>query len=73
MPKLLELQDVARTLRLSVRKVRKDAAAGRFGPELVRFGRAVRVRDAELSAWIEAACPDRDTWLAMRKGVSDAE
>ena len=50
MPKLLRMQDVAWALGLSVRKVRKDAAAGPFGPELVRFGRAVRVRDSELSA-----------------------
>ncbi|MBP7748499.1 MAG: helix-turn-helix domain-containing protein [Phycisphaerae bacterium] len=62
MSRLLMLRDVARTLGLSVRKVRMDAAAGRFAPALVRFGRAVRVRESELSAWIDAGCPDRNEW-----------
>ena len=65
MPRLLTLRDVARALGLSVRKVRMDAAAGRFAPELVRFGRAVRVREAELVAWIDAGCPRRDRWQKM--------
>ncbi|MCZ2399264.1 MAG: helix-turn-helix domain-containing protein [Phycisphaerae bacterium] len=69
---MLTLTDVARTLGLSVRKVRNDAAAGRFAPKLVRFGRAVRVRGAELSAWIEAGCPDRDAWRSAGKGATRA-
>lgn len=68
MQKLLTFNEVAQTLGLSVRKVRLDAASGRFGPELVRFGRAVRIPEAELAAWIEAGCPDRERWESTGRG-----
>jgi predicted DNA-binding transcriptional regulator AlpA len=43
-------------------------AAGRV-PPCVRLGRAVRWRRAEVVAWIDAGCPDRQTWDAMQAGA----
>ena len=38
-------------------------------PRPIRFGtRATRWNLDELKAWVAAACPDRDTWEAMRSG-----
>lgn len=72
MPKLLKLCEVAETLGLSVRKIRKDVEDGRFAPTLVRFGRSVRVRQDELAEWIAAGCPDRSAWRAAREEVAHA-
>ncbi len=35
-------------------------------PSPVRMGRAVRWNRPELGDWIEAGCPARQQWLAMR-------
>lgn len=35
-------------------------------PAATRLGRSVRWNRGELEAWIEARCPDRRTWEAMR-------
>ena len=50
------------------RKTHKDIASGRFGPDIIRLGRCTRVREEELDAWINAGCPSRETWLAIRGG-----
>ncbi|MBK9127217.1 MAG: hypothetical protein IPM13_05410 [Phycisphaerales bacterium] len=63
---LLTLKEVGAALRKSVRGIRKDIASGRFGPDLLRLGRNVRVRADELAGWIAAGCPARETWLAVR-------
>ena len=39
---------------------------GRFGPAPVRLGRCCRYRVAELIEWVNAGCPPRAKWLAMR-------
>lgn len=62
MAKLITLSEAAKALGLSIRKVRRDALTGHFAPALVRFGRAVRIRESELREWIEAGCPHRDAW-----------
>ena len=41
-------------------------AAGKT-PAAIKMGRSVRWNRAEIVAWIEAGCPDRRTWQAMRK------
>jgi excisionase family DNA binding protein len=41
-------------------------ADGKWGPQAVRLGRALRFRRDEVVAWIEAGCPDARTWAAMR-------
>lgn len=63
---LLTLADVAAAVKKTPRGVRKDIASGRFGPDLLRLGRSVRVRADELAAWIRAGCPGRDAWVAQR-------
>lgn len=63
---LLTIPDVAEATQKSARGIRKDIAAGRFGPDLVRLGRSVRVRADEFEAWIAAGCPARTKWLAQR-------
>jgi len=65
---LLTFAEVARVVKKTVRGVRKDVAAGRFGPDVMHIGggRSVRVRADELAEWIRAGCPARDKWLALR-------
>ena len=63
---LLTLKDAAKRCAVSERALWKWSASGRFGPDLLRLGRSVRVREAELSGWISAGCPVRDVWLAQR-------
>lgn len=69
---LLTFPDVAHALKRSVRGVRKDVASGRFGPDIVRLGRSVRVRAVDLAQWIELGCPNRDKWLALRSNTKRA-
>lgn len=40
-------------------------AAGKLGPLPIRLGRSLRWRQSEVSAWIDAGCPDARTWTAM--------
>jgi predicted DNA-binding transcriptional regulator AlpA len=35
-------------------------------PAAIKLGRAARWDRSELAAWIEARCPNRQTWEAMR-------
>ena len=59
-------------LHKTVRGLQKDIEAGRFGPDIIRLGRSVRVRSQELYAWISAACPPRAKWLEIRDSVMKA-
>lgn len=54
------LSGVGRTLWLQL------ASAGRV-PLPVRLGRRVLWRRDELADWIEAGCPGRDRWIALRE------
>lgn len=38
-------------------------AAGRIGPQEIRFGAKILLRVAELDDWIEAGCPPRRQWI----------
>jgi predicted DNA-binding transcriptional regulator AlpA len=40
---------------------------GRFGPAPIRLGRCCRYRVRELEAWVDAGCPSRSRWQAMRQ------
>jgi len=68
-PLLMTLHDVAADLRLSPRGLRKLLSSGRFGPDLIRLGRAVCVRRSDLLAWIADGCPPAAAW--QREGVAD--
>jgi predicted DNA-binding transcriptional regulator AlpA len=63
---LLTFDEVAKLEKRTTRGLRKDISAGRFGPDIIRLGRSVRVRASEFRAWVEAGCPSREDWLAMR-------
>jgi len=65
--RLLTLRQCAAQLGISTRSVWAMLAAGRFGPDLVRLGRCVRIRATELDRWICAGCPDRAAWSKMRE------
>lgn len=62
----MSVADVAELLDVSERHVWKMLASGRFGPQPVRLGRAVRFSRAELVAWLEAGCPPREQWQQTR-------
>ncbi len=61
---LITIREVAAALKLSQRAVWSMLQNGRFGPEVIRLGRAVRFRADELHAWIAASCPKRADWTA---------
>ncbi len=65
-PKLLNVRDVARSLRLSVRATWRANAAG-FLPRPLKVGRATRWRSEELTAWVRAGMPTRSAWEANGK------
>lgn len=55
---LVTVDQVARTLGLSVRTVRRMDSAGKL-PAPVRVGGSVRWRKADVAAWVTAGCPSR--------------
>ncbi len=57
---------LAELLDLSVRTIRRFDSAGKL-PRPVRIGGAVRWRVAEITHWLEAGCPDRQRWEAVRQ------
>lgn len=63
---LLTAEAVAELLAIGLRTVRQWDSAGRL-PEPVRLGKLVRWPAAEMRDWIQAGCPDRETWAARRK------
>lgn len=69
-PLLLDAQDVARLLSLSAKTVRRMNAAGRMPRPVQLSPGAIRWRYRELSAWIEAGCPDRAEWEALARPLA---
>lgn len=65
MSDLLTVKDLSERLRISTRQCWKLLSSGRL-PAPVRLGRSVRWRRDELLAWLEAGCPSRDRWEAIR-------
>jgi len=64
-PLLLSARDLAAMLRLGLRTIRSMDAAGRL-PSPIRIGGSVRWRSEEIRAWLDAGCPDRETWARIR-------
>jgi excisionase family DNA binding protein len=62
---LVSDRDAAAMLAISRAHLHRLRAAGKL-PPAVRLGRAVRWRRTEILAWIEAGCPPRAEWDAMR-------
>jgi predicted DNA-binding transcriptional regulator AlpA len=62
-PLLLDLAGVAAALQVSERQVRRLIASGDFGPAALRIGRrCVRIRAAELTAWVASGAAPRSRW-----------
>lgn len=64
--KLLTAKAVGEMLSLSKRQIFRLNSSGKI-PAPVRIGGSVRWVESEISAWIQAETPDRETWNS-RKG-----
>jgi predicted DNA-binding transcriptional regulator AlpA len=63
-PLLYDAEGLAAALAVSVKTIRRMAAAGKL-PRPVRVGvgsRALRWRSAEIVRWTEAGCPPLNEW-----------
>ena len=71
-PNLLNVRDVARCLRMSVRATWRANAAG-FLPRPLKIGKATRWREDEISRWLQSDGPPRDVWEQRQatQSVSD--
>jgi predicted DNA-binding transcriptional regulator AlpA len=63
---LIDIKGLEKMLGRSDRSIYRDESAGRL-PRSLKLGRSKRWRRDEIAAWVEAGCPDRRTWEAMRK------
>ncbi len=62
---LLRIPEASKISGISVRKYYQLLASGR-APEVVRIGRAVRVRASDLDLWIKLGCPNREAFEAAK-------
>jgi predicted DNA-binding transcriptional regulator AlpA len=62
---LIDTYGLAELLSRSVPSLQRDDAAGRL-PAALRLGGSKRWRYSEIVAWVEAGCPDRKTWEALK-------
>ena len=62
---LLNATQAAARCGCSVRTWRTWDRSGRT-PLPIRIGRALYWRPKELADWVEAGCPDRETWIAQK-------
>ena len=62
---LLTASDAAQRCNCSVRTWRTWNRSGRTPPP-IRIGRSLYWRPKDLTGWVEAGCPDRETWMARR-------
>jgi predicted DNA-binding transcriptional regulator AlpA len=66
-PLLLDARAAARLCGVSRSHFLAMHSAGRV-PMPIRLGRRTLWRGAELATWIEAGCPSRDRWHALKGG-----
>lgn len=67
-PSLMTSAELAAELQISERTVRRLEITGKIGPKPINVGRAVRYLRGDARRWIEAGCPDRETWQRPRVG-----
>jgi predicted DNA-binding transcriptional regulator AlpA len=70
-PLLLDGRDAARLCGVSPATWYRMVAAGRCPAPVRLSAGCVRWRAQELRAWVEAGCPDRRTWEALRAARRD--
>ena len=68
-PLAIQAREVGRMLGVSLRQVWRLNSAGKL-PKPVRLGGSVRWRRDEIIAFVEAGCPDRQTWDAMKETLA---
>ena len=66
---LLSIADLAQLLNTSSRTVHRLKSAGLI-PSPVRIGCRPRWRREEIAAWLEAGCPDRKSWMQLKRAAS---
>ena len=62
LPTLLTVRDAARLVQVDPATIWRWVSSGRFGPKLLRIGRARRIRAAEFNAWVATGCPPCARW-----------
>lgn len=67
-PSLMTMAELAADLQISQRTVRRLEITGKIGPRPINVGRAVRYLRGEARRWIEAGCPNRESWQGPRGG-----
>ncbi len=67
-PLLIDIVGLGAMLGRSVRSLERDDLAGRL-PRPIRLGHSKRWRRDEINAWVEAGCPKRSAWEALRKPI----
>jgi prophage regulatory protein len=63
---LITVRQLAEMLATSVRSVWRYRSAGKL-PKPLRLGGSVRWSLKEIEAFVEAGCPDRASWEALKK------
>jgi hypothetical protein len=66
-PLLVGAKQAARLLGVSARHLAGLHSSGRLGPLPVSLGRRQLWRVAELAVWVQAGCPPRQEWIAIRE------
>ena len=69
MERLLTITETAARCGLSSRQIYKLLGSGRFGPELLRIGRSVRIRETELERWLAGDCVSREDFAAEQSAA----
>jgi predicted DNA-binding transcriptional regulator AlpA len=64
-PLAVAAKEVGKLLGISIRQVWRLNSCGKL-PRPIRLGGSVRWRRDEIVAFVEAGCPDRRTWEAVR-------
>ena len=67
-PAMLTTFDLACALQLSERQIRRLQRQGKI-PKPTKIGNAVRWRRETIDRWMDADCPDRETWEAMNTPI----
>lgn len=64
-PLAIQAREVGRLLGVSLRQIWRLNSTGKL-PKPVRLGGSVRWRRDEIIAFLEAGCPDREAWDAIK-------
>lgn len=66
-PFAVTTKEAARLCGISERHLLKLDDDGKLGPTALRLGNCVRWNVSEIEEWLNAGCPDRERWIAIRQ------